>query len=110
MTTNEEHSELGRMVVERAELRRRLACIKSKLSRYKALLTYAEIAVSDLDTAKNWRTEDGALVLNRPDGIYDMGPGGSFPTPTELSDALQARIDLTNRLKELDELLNAAGC
>ena len=103
------HSELGQMVVERADVRRRLACTKHKLSRYKAILTYAQCAIDALGD-RNWRAEGDELVVERPEGIYDMGEGGAFPTPAELGRALQARIDLTKRLANLEQQLDEAGC
>lgn len=109
MTADEKHAELGRMVVERAEVRRELACVKNRLSRYNDIFAHAQLAISG--DFRNWRAEGDDLIIRRPEGVYPSGEAeGVFPSPSEFAYALQARIALTAKLADIEQRMNEAGC
>ena len=106
MTKDDEHNELGRMVVERVDARRKLACVEHKLSRFRSLLLSAGLAITN---DENWRVDGKDLMLRRLGGGSD-DTEDAYPSPEEFSQALQTRRDLKDRIAEINQRFDDAGC
>ena len=107
MTANEEDTELANMIRERAQLRRSLACLKNKLTRFRTVIGQAQMAIDDFTV---WELAGGALIVQPPPGVFGGGEkNGIYPSPEELGQALKDRVAFTNRLAEIEQRLKEAG-
>ena len=108
MTTEEQYIELGKMIEERAETRRRLACVKNKLSRFRTILGQAQSAI---DGYTSWETTGETLIVQPHQRVAGGGEvNGVFPSPEDLARALKDRDSLQKKLEDLETRLNEAGC
>ena len=107
MTANEEDTELANMIRERAQLRRSLACLKNKLTRFRTVIGQAQMAIDD-STA--WDLDGESLIVQPPPGVFGGGEkNGVYPSPEELGKALKDRVAFTKRLDEIEQRLEEAG-
>ena len=100
MTEHEEHTEIGKMYVERETIERQLVCINNKLRRFQIALENAQQAIA----GGAWKLESsGTLIVGKHNEALE------FPTPEELSAALQKRNNLESRLAELEKFFSKRG-
>ncbi|MDE2811649.1 MAG: hypothetical protein OXM01_01395 [Gemmatimonadota bacterium] len=85
MTTDEEHTEIGRMYVEREEVERKLACLSNKSRRDEKLLRAAA------DALEARRKGSGPVGLNE-----------DLPTREAIRTLLDDMSKLQARLRELE--------
>lgn len=104
MTEAEQHAEAGRLLYERADLKRQLGCIESKLDR--ARLAF-EAAVKVLESDDDWhpveRDDEGIQV---PASVFSQIIGQHYlPSLDDFQRYLEEKHAVQARLAEINERL-----
>ncbi len=97
MTENEKNNEIGVMVSERNELRRTIVCLENKLDRITQALSKTQSSIAAKDSLS--LNTDGEIVFDN-----DLS---TLPTPADIADVQNRRLDAENRLQELEKRLNS---
>ena len=85
MTLDDQHEEIGRMYVEREDVRRKLACLENKCRRMEKTLN------ETAESLGQRRVKGGNVTINR-----------DFPTLDQVREMLDDLSKLQARLRELD--------
>ena len=103
MTDEDKHTEIGRMVVERQELRRSLACVENKTKRLSdALRRFSEA----LDGTAIWHIYPDSKQLMVNVGAHAGAKEFDYPTQEEIAQMLEDRKELKAKIAELDARLS----
>lgn len=106
MTTEEQHAEIGRVVSERADARKRYACLQSKSTRLARQLQ--EVAHLLLDGPPQ------GTVNNGSDGVFNIAAGTArsefrLPPISEVTQLIAEINEVQAKIRRLDNQCRAYG-
>ena len=102
MTDDEKFTEIGRMMVERKELRLRLVCVENKAKRLGAALARFSEALAG---SAVWHVYPDTKRLKVTVGAHSVSDEHAYPSEAEVAEVLEARKALMAQLAELDARL-----
>ena len=104
MTEAEQHAEAGRLLYERADLKRQLACLESKLDRVRAAFAAAaETLAGDEEWYPVERSEDGIVIP--VGGIKAVLGPTMLPSLEDFQRWLEQKHAVQARLSEINQRL-----
>lgn len=108
MTEDDQHLEIGKMVEERQRARGRLVCLENRLRTLRLALEHTTAAIDE--HTGFFVSDSGRLVAKAMSHVQGCQKDAEYPEGKEIAALLNERIELRERIAELDDKLGPVGC